>query len=254
MRLPALLPALALVITLPLSNPPVLPAQATAAAVPPAEDPRIRAIGHAASAGRLERDIRVLAGFGTRHTLSDTVSAARGIGAARRWIKAEFDRISAACGGCLEVRYHRSMVNAGPGSRIPRDVEIVNVIAIQRGTDAPNRYVIMAGDIDSRATDVLDGTSDAPGANDNASGMAGVLEAARILSQYRFGKTIMYAGLSGEEQGLFGGRELARTATEEGWAIEAVLNNDSIGNIEGIDGTIDNRTFRIFSEPTPLTA
>lgn len=228
-------------------------AAAQAVAVPPFEDERLREIAEAPSATRIEADIRTLAGFGTRHTLSDTVSSSRGIGAARRWIFAEFERISAACGGCLEVSYHRSLVPGDPRGRIPTDTWIVNVVAVLRGTEHPDRYVVMAGDIDSRASDALDGTSDAPGANDNASGMAGVLEAARVLSRYRFPSSILFAGLSGEEQGLFGGQDLARRARDGGWDLVAVLNNDMIGNVEGIDGVIDNRTFRIFSEPTPVT-
>ncbi len=228
-------------------------AAAQAVAVPPFEDERLREIAEAPSATRIEADIRTLAGFGTRHTLSDTVSSSRGIGAARRWIFAEFERISAACGGCLEVSYHRSLVPGDPRGRIPTDTWIVNVVAVLRGTEHPDRYVVMAGDIDSRASDALDGTSDAPGANDNASGMAGVLEAARVLSRYRFPSSILFAGLSGEEQGLFGGQDLARRARDGGWDLVGVLNNDMIGNVEGIDGVIDNRTFRIFSEPTPVT-
>jgi hypothetical protein len=221
--------------------------------VPPATDPRLYDIVDAVRADRIESDIRTLVSFGTRHTLSDTVSETRGIGAARRWIKAEFDRIAAECGGCLEVVYQRSLVKGDPESRIPVDTWVVNVLAIQRGTTHPDHYVIMSGDIDSRVSDVLDATSDSPGANDNASGVAGTLEAARVLSKYRFGKTIVYAALSGEEQGLHGGRHMAEVARDEGWVIEAVLNNDMIGNIEGVDGVIDNRTFRIFSEPTPVT-
>ena len=200
----------------------------------------------AVSVDRVEADIRTLAAFGTRHTLSDTLSDTRGIGAARRWIKAEFDRISEACGGCLEVSYQRSLV--GGERRIPDTVAVVNVIAIQRGTTDPNRYVIMSGDIDSRASDGLDGESDAPGANDNASGMAGVLEAARVLTEHDFNGSIVYVGLSGEEQGLFGGQHMAAVAKEEGWRIEAVLNNDMIGNIQGQNGVIDNTVARVFSE------
>ncbi|HEX6938407.1 MAG TPA: M28 family peptidase [Longimicrobiales bacterium] len=228
-------------------------ARAQQSDAPPATDPRLFDIVEAVSAGRIEHDIRKLVGFGTRHTLSDTLSDTRGIGAARRWIKAEFDRISAACGGCLEVVYQRSLVKGDPESRIPVDTWVVNVLAIQRGTTHPNHYVIMTGDIDSRVSDVRDATSDSPGANDNASGVAGVLEAARVLSKYRFGKTIVYATLSGEEQGLYGGRHMAQVARDEGWIIEAVLNNDMIGNIEGLDGVINNTQFRIFSEPTPVT-
>ena len=223
------------------------------AQTPAAEDSRLYDIVDAVSAHRIEQDIGKLAGFGTRNTLSDTVSETRGIGAARRWIKAEFEYISTQCNDCLEVSFHSELVKAGESPRIPVDTEIVNVVAIQRGTLYPNRYVIMSGDIDSRASDVIDAEIDAPGANDNASGMAGTLEAARVLSRYQFPVSIVYVGLSGEEQGLFGGKFLAQKAKAEGWEIVAVLNNDMIGNIEGIDGVIDNRTFRIFSEPTPVT-
>src|SRR5690606_11748331 len=172
-------------------------------------------------------------------TLSDTVSDTRGIGAARRWIKAEFDRISAACGGCLEVSYQRNLVKGDPETRIREDTWVVNVIAMQRGTTMPDRYVIMSGDIDSRVSDNGSATDDSPGANDNASGMAGAIEAARVLSQYRFDKTFVYAGLSGEEQGLFGGQHMADVAVNEGWHIEGVLNNDMIGNIQGGNGGHD---------------
>ena len=149
--------------------------------------------------------------------------------------------------------YHRSLVTAEDSPRIPEDVWVVNVLAIKRGTVNPNTYVIMAGDIDSRASDGSDGVSDAPGANDNASGMAGALEAARLLAPYDFGNSVILMGLSGEEQGLWGGRHTAQVALDEGWEITGVLNNDMIGNIEGVDGVIENNTFRIFSEATPVT-
>ncbi len=234
-----------------LATPATARAQDPPAGLPAEVDPRIQDIIGAVSPERIERAIRTLAGFGTRHTLSDTTSTTRGIGAARRWIKAEFDGISEACGGCLEVSYQGYVQEGDPDSRIPVDTRIVNVLAIQRGVTHPDRYVIMSGDIDSRVSDALDSTSDSPGANDNASGMAGALEAARVLSAYRFDKTIIYAGLSGEEQGLYGGRHMARVAADSGWTIEGVLNNDMIGNIEGVDGVIDNTTFRVFSEPVP---
>ena len=200
------------------------------------------------SAERIEKDIRQLANFGTRNTFSDTISETRGIGAARRWIKAEFDKISQDCGGCLEVFYHRTMVTPDMGRRVPKDAEVVNVVAILRGTQNPNAYVMMSGDIDSRASDTQDFTTDAPGANDNASGMAGTIEAARVLSKYKFKNSIAFIGLSGEEQGLFGGKFLAEYAKENEWNIIGIFNNDMIGNIQGIDGVIDNRSFRIFSE------
>lgn len=221
--------------------------------MPAAADPRMYDIIEAVDANRIEADIRKLAGFGTRNTMSDTVSETRGIGAARRWIKSEFDKISSECGDCLEVFYHKGLALAADNRRIPHDTWIVNVVAIQRGSKYPNRYVIMSGDIDSRASNGSDFESDAPGANDNASGMAGAIEAARILSKYEFPTSIVYLGLSGEEQGLFGGRYLAATAKEEGWQIIGILNNDMIGNIEGVDGVIDNTSFRVFSEPIPVT-
>jgi len=214
-------------------------------------DPRIYEIIQSVSVERIEADISTLAGFGTRHTLSDTVSQTRGIGAARRWIKAEFDKISSDCGGCLEVFYQKNLVKAGENQRIPNDVWVVNVIAVQRGKKHPSRYIMMSGDIDSRVSDPNNATSDAPGANDNASGMAGTLEAARVLSKYNFDNSIVYAGLSGEEQGLFGGKGLAEYALENNWEMIGVLNNDMIGNVRGVDGVISNRDFRIFSEPVP---
>lgn len=205
------------------------------------------------SAERIERDVRILADFGTRHTLSDTVSETRGIGAARRWIKAEFDRISASCDNCLEVFYQKNLVEKGANERIFEDVWVVNVIAVKRGTKYPDSYIIMSGDIDSRASNPNDNTGDAPGANDNASGMAGTLEAARVLKDYEFEHSVVFAGLSGEEQGLFGGKGLAAYAKENNWNIIGVLNNDMIGNIKGVDGVVSNRDFRIFSEPVPPT-
>ncbi|MCB9278949.1 MAG: M28 family peptidase [Lewinellaceae bacterium] len=226
-----------------------LNAQETA---PPSVDLRMYDIAKAPDAKRIEADIRKLVSFGTRHTLSDTLSETRGIGAARRWIKSEFDRISAACNNCLEVDLQRGLVTKEGNQRLPQDTWIVNVMAIQRGAQYPDRYIIMSGDIDSRVSDVMNGTSDSPGANDNASGMAGVLEAARILSGYKFSSSIIYVGLSGEEQGLFGGKIMADKAKAEGWNIVGILNNDMIGNIEGLNGVIDNTTFRVFSEPTPV--
>lgn len=204
-------------------------------------------ISTATSAENIKNDIQSLVNFGTRHTLSDTVSTTRGIGAARRWIKTVFDEVSKDCDDCLEVSYLSDLVKAD-GKRILFDTKIVNVLAIQRGTKYPNKYVIMSGDIDSRVSNVNNYTSDSPGANDNATGIAGTIEAARVLSKYKFPVSIIYVGLSGEEQGLFGGKIMADYAKKNDWDILAVLNNDMIGNIHGIDGVIDNSTFRVFSE------
>ena len=215
---------------------------------PPSEVQNIYTIATAPSAARIKADIQTLVDFGTRHTLSETASDKRGIGAARRWIFAEFEKISAECGGCLEVIYVSDTIEGQ--RRIPEPTDVVSVLAIQKGQLDPNRYVMMSGDIDSRVTDPLDGASDSPGANDKASGMAGTIEAARILSKQKFAGSIIYAGLSGEEQGLFGGEIVAAHALKQGWDIKAVLNNDMISNIAGIDGIIDNTTVRVFSEGT----
>ena len=215
---------------------------------PPSETAFLYDIAVAPNAKRIRADIQRLVDFGTRHTLSETESETRGIGAARRWIYAEFEAISAECGGCLEVIYVSDTISGE--RRIPNPTEVVSVLAIQRGTMDPNRFVMMSGDIDSRVTDPLNGTSDSPGANDNASGMAGTIEAARVLSKYEFPGSIIYAGLSGEEQGLFGGDIVAAHALDQGWEIKGVLNNDMISNISGIDGVTDNTTARVFSEGT----
>jgi len=204
-------------------------------------------ISTATSANRIESDIKKLVDFGTRHTLSDTVSTTQGIGAARRWIKTAFEEVSKDCNNCLEVSFLGDLVKAD-GRRILTDTKIVNVLAIQRGTKYPNHYIIMSGDIDSRVSDENDFTSVSPGANDNATGMAGALEASRVLSKYKFPVSIIYVGLSGEEQGLYGGKIMAKHAKDNNWNIIGVLNNDMIGNVEGIDGVIDNSTFRVFSE------
>ena len=217
---------------------------------PPAEDARIRALVAAVSPARLETDLRKLVSFGTRHTLSDTLSATRGIGAARRWIKAEFERISAACNGCLEVRYVSEVVS---GRRVPTPTNVVSVIAVQRGTTDPTRTLVMSGHFDSRVTDVMNVADSAPGANDDGSGTVAVIEAARVLSRQKFGATIVYAALAGEEQGLLGGTTTAKTAQTEGWDIEGVLNNDIVGNTRGVDGIHEDTTVRVFSDGVPPT-
>ena len=215
------------------------------------ENQKVYDIIDAVSSKSIKQDIEKLVSFGTRHTLSDTLSKSRGIGAARRWIKSEFDKISETCDACLEVFYQKNYFTPEDGDRIVKPVWINNVVAIQRGTTHPNRFIIMSGDIDSRISDPTNYTDDSPGANDNASGMAGTIEAARVLSKYSFENSIIYVGLAGEEQGLFGGKGLAKHAQEQGWELIGILNNDMIGNIKGVDGVIDNRSFRIFSEPVP---
>lgn len=199
----------------------------------------------AISQDRLKSDVETLVGFGTRHTLSSQDHPTRGIGAALRWGADEFRKTSAACGNCLEVVMPERIVQ---GRRIPEPTRLVNVVAIQRGTERPNEVVIIQGHIDSRGTDVSDFTVDAPGANDDASGTALSIEAARILSQRQYPTTIVYALLSGEEQGLYGGRLMADYAEAQGWTVKAVLNNDIVGSSCGSDGYCDAEHIRVFSE------
>ena len=198
----------------------------------------------------LKATITSLVGFGTRHTLSTTTDPRRGIGAARRWAASRFETFGKACGGCLTVE---TIGDRFTGPRAPDGVRVEDVIAIQRGTSDPERVIIVQGHIDSRVTDVMDATADAPGANDDASGVALVIEAARLLSREKFAATIVYAALSGEEQGLWGGQLLARTAKERGWKVAAVLNNDIVGNTHGVGGARDDAHVRVFSEGVRLS-
>lgn len=198
----------------------------------------------AADPARLKLLVETLVSFGTRHTLSSTTDPKRGIGAARNWGAVEFARLSKACGGCLTVE---RISDRFEGPRAPDGVIVEDVLAIQKGSD-PNRVIMIAGHIDSRVTDVMDATTDAPGANDDGSGSALVLEAARLLSQHQHRATIVYALLSGEEQGLWGGKLLASHAKEKGWQVVAMLNNDIVGNTRGTDGTVVDNRVRVFSE------
>jgi Zn-dependent M28 family amino/carboxypeptidase len=211
------------------------------------DQPLLHAVSDAVHEDALRATLEKLVGFGTRHTLSDTRSKTRGIGAARRWAAARFAAISKDCRGCLTVVTPSDTVT---GKRVPTPTEVVDVVAIQRGTTDPDRVVLITGHLDSRVTDVMDATSDAPGANDDGSGVAAVLEAARVLSRHTFAATIVYGVLSGEEQGLLGGKILADYAKAQGWRVEADLNNDIIGNSQGGDGIVDRDTVRVFSEGT----
>ncbi len=211
---------------------PLLAAVAATAAVP-SPDP-----------ARLKASVTALVGFGTRHTLSSTTDPKRGIGAARNWAAKQFEAIGRDCGGCIKVeRISRSFT----GPRAPGGVIVEDVLGIQRGRD-PDRVVIIGGHIDSRVTDVMDATSDAPGANDDASGVALVLETARLLSKRRFDATIVYVTFSAEEQGLWGAELLADTAATRGWTVTAMLNNDIVGNSIGQGGVRDAGRVRVFSE------
>jgi Peptidase family M28 len=211
------------------------------------DQPRLRDIAAAANAARLQATVAALVAFGTRHSLSDNDSPTRGIGAARRWAQLQFAQISADCGQCLTIIAPAETVT---GERAPVPVEIVDVVAIQKGADDPDRVIVLTGHIDSRASDSANAISDAPGADDDASGVAVVLEAARVLSRYRFPATIVYGVLSGEEQGLYGGQILAKYAQQQRWRVEADLNNDIVGATQGQNGVVNNTRVRLFSEGT----
>ncbi len=195
---------------------------------------------------RLKADVEKLVSFGTRHTLSSATDPKRGIGAARAWAQGEFEKIAKACKGCLETELIQRNMS---GPRIPNGVNIVDVLAIKPGKMGWNHVIIIAGHIDSRVSDVMDFTRDAPGANDDGSGSALVIEAARIMAQQpQTEATIVFALLSGEEQGLMGGRLLAETAKERGWKVSAMLNNDIVGGTLGTDGRKVDNVVRVFSE------
>ncbi|MDB5450985.1 MAG: peptidase [Phenylobacterium sp.] len=211
------------------------------------EQPLLRQLSVEVSSPRQHAIIQRLVGFGTRHTLSDTKSDKRGIGAARRWVASEFAQMSKDCGGCLTVETPSETFT---GARVPKPTEVMDVLAIQKGTTDPERVIVISGHMDSRVSDPLNATADAPGANDDASGVAAVMEAARVLSKHRFPATLVFAALSGEEQGLYGGKVLADYATAHGWQVEADLNNDIVGNSHGQNGVTDNTHVRVFSEGT----
>ncbi len=211
----------------------------------PSPDAKLKQIITPVSGAQMKRTIEKLVGFGTRHTLSSQTDPKRGIGAALNWSEAEFQRYSQACGGCLTVERASNVVT---GRRVPTPTRVTNVFAIQRGTVRPNDVVIITAHIDSRVTGPMNATADAPGANDDGSGTAAVLEAARVLSKHKFPGTIVYAALSGEEQGLLGGKIMADHAKAQGWNVVANLNNDIIGNSCGSDRVCNDKVVRVFSE------
>jgi hypothetical protein len=206
---------------------------------PPSTDARLRAIVAPVSAAQLRHSIEALVSFGTRHTLSSQTDPKRGIGAALNWTEGEFKSF-----GLPTVR----PCDVVTGRRVPTPTRVCDMVAIQRGTERPNDVVVIQGHIDSRVTDVMNFTSDAPGANDDGSGTAAVIEAARVLSKHKFPGTIVYAALSGEEQGLLGGKILADYAKAQGWNVVTVLNNDIIGNSCSSDGLCDSTHARVLSE------
>ncbi len=220
------------------------------------QDAQIVAALQQISPQRVQADIAKLVSFRTRLTLSaqdpSAIAAGRGIGAAREWIKAEFERYSKDCGGCLEVK--TDSFTESPADRIPAATEITNVYAVLKGTDPAQakRVVLVTGHYDSRNSDTLDVKGDAPGANDDASGTAVSLESARVLSKMKFPATIVFLTVAGEEQGLNGSRHFAKMAKEQGWDLEAVLNNDIVGGDKSAEQ--DHSVVRVFSEGLPIAA
>ncbi len=219
-------------------------------------DPKIAAALKEVSAERVHATIEKLVSFGTRLTLSaqdpQSIAAGHGIGAAREWIKSELERYSKDCGGCLEVKTDAFM--EGPADRIPQPIQITNVYAVLKGTDpeSAKRIVLVTGHYDSRNSDTLDTKGDAPGANDDASGTAVSLECARVLSKLKFPATIIFLTVAGEEQGLNGSQHFAKMARQQGWNIEAALNNDIVGGNKGPEQ--DFGVVRVFSEGVPAAA
>lgn len=206
---------------------------------PPSADARLRSMVAPVSDARMKATVEKLVSFGTRHTLSSQTDPNRGIGAALNWSQAQLRAF-----GLPTER----PCDTFTGDRLPTPTRVCDMVAIQRGTERPNDVVIITGHIDSRVSDPLNASAFEPGANDDGSGSATVLEAARILSKHKFPATIVYSLDSGEEQGLYGAKVIAAYAKAKGWNVIADLNNDIIGNSCGSDGICDSAHVRVFSE------
>ncbi len=199
----------------------------------------------------IEATIRKLVSFGTRHTLSDATSETRGIGAARRWIQSEFERYNKESEGALEVTMDE--FTQPPGERNPEPVQVVNVIATLPGSqpESRDRMYVVSGHYDSRVTDPMNATADAPGANDDASGVAAVMEMARVMSKWKWDATLVFMAVAGEEQGLFGSTHWAQMAKKNGFNVAGMITNDIIGSSHTDDGRLDNKHVRLFAEGVP---
>src|SRR6201996_5339813 len=229
--------------------------------LPPAKpDRQIAAAIAKISPDDVQADIARLVTFGTRNTLSSMTTdlpPGQGINAAADWIESEFQSIASQCGGCLEVKRDtfEEPGSTARGSRITKPTKLTNVYAILHGTDKNAPWVLVTGHYDSRATDVSDARVTAPGANDDASGTAVSIESARVLSKIKVPGTIVFLAVAGEEQGLNGSKHLAHMAKEQGWPLEAVLNNDIVGgDTTPGDSTQDKSAVRVFSESVPSSA
>ncbi len=214
-------------------------------------DQQIRHIVADIAPATIETYVRQLVGFGTRHTMSETDSNTRGIGAARRWIKTELERCSAQSGGRLQVVFDSYVEPAG--ARLSRPTEVVNVVATLPGSqpESANRIYVVSGHYDSRASDLLDASSDAPGADDDASGSAAVMAMACVMAHYRFDATLVFMTVAGEEQGLYGSTHWAETARQRNLTIAGMFTNDIIGGTRADDGHADSAQVRLFAEGIP---
>ena len=215
-------------------------------------DPEIKKMVSEISSENMEATVKKLVSFGTRHTLSDTNSSTRGIGAAQRWVKSEFDNYAKLSNGRLTSEIDYFTIKAD-GRRIKNDSQLGNVMATLKGTDATDdRVLIISGHLHSRASDVMDSTIDAPGANDDGSGVAAMMELAKIMCKREFPFTIIFVAVVGEEQGLYGAKHLADKAKDQNWNVIAMINNDMIGNSLSSGTQLrDNSQVRVFSETIP---
>ncbi|HYN85988.1 MAG TPA: M20/M25/M40 family metallo-hydrolase, partial [Pyrinomonadaceae bacterium] len=229
------------------------PAEVAASAPRARRDAQIAAMLREVDARNVERIIRKLVSFGTRNTLSAQDNPTRGIGAARDWIHEEFRRISRETGGRLEVSLQTFEQQPGQFPRIARPTRITNVVATLRGTqpESEARTYVVSGHYDSMCSSPTDGECDAPGANDDASGTAAVIELARVMSKRRFDATVVFMAVAGEEQGLVGATYFAEQAKQQNTNVEAMFTNDIVGNTLGGNGVRDRRTVRVFSEGVP---
>ncbi len=218
------------------------------------QDAAIKQMLDEVSSKNIEATIRKLVSFKSRHTLSDTTSKTEGSGAARNWIKAEYEKYAASSGGRMKVQF--DTFTQPKGTRIDKPVHLKNVLAILKGTDPKDtRIYMVSGHYDSRINDVMDPNGIEPGANDDASGTAVSMELARVMAKRSFPATIIFMSVVGEEQGLYGSTNVAKRAKAENWNIDAMLNNDIVGNTHGMETDLkDNRSVRVFSEGIPSTA
>ncbi len=221
----------------------------------PTKNPTIEEIVSEISSENIRLIVEKLVSFKTRHTLSDTLSQTTGIGAARRWIKSEFELYAKSSKGRMSVGFHEFIVSQS--QRIPHPTNIVNIVAtlqpLALKPESANRIFIVSGHYDSRASNPLDSISAAPGANDDGSGTALVMELARVFSKHEFEATIKFIAFAGEEQGLIGSSALATLAKEQGWDIEGIFNNDIVGNSHGGGGEAESTYVRLFSEAYSAT-